>query len=160
VRDLNHLQLIIIVRLAIAAGFGAAVGIERELREQAAGLRTHILVSLGACLFTLVGAYGFLALATHNTANPEPTRIASNIVVGVGFLGAGSILREGRTIHGLTTAASLWVSAAIGMAVGVGLYWASGVAVVLTLLSLWVLRPFRYRNRESHDRTDTTDPDG
>lgn len=122
---------------------GAAIGAERELHEHAAGLRTHMLVGVGACLFTLVSAYGFESFATSS----DPSRVAAQIVTGIGFLGAGAILREGLTVHGLTTAASLWVVAAIGMAVGLGMYWASGVAVAITIISLWLLRPFRRRLR-------------
>ena len=140
--DLSAHQIDVIVRLAIAVAAGMAIGIEREMQEQAAGLRTHILVCVGSCLFTLVGVYGFQHLG-GGTANPEPTRIASNIVTGVGFLGAGAILREGLSVRGLTTAASLWVVAAIGMAVAVGMYFATGVAVVFAVASLWLLRPFR-----------------
>jgi putative Mg2+ transporter-C (MgtC) family protein len=152
---LTHEQIDFAVRLAVAAGFGAVIGIEREMREQAAGLRTHILVAVGACLFTLVSAFGFEGLSgAHNLAQPEPSRIASNIVTGVGFLGAGAILREGLTVHGLTTAASLWVVAAVGMAVALGMYWASGIAVAITFISLWGLRPFRRRIRGAADRPE------
>ena len=97
----------------------------------------------------MAGAYGF---SGHTV---DPTRVAAQIVTGVGFLGAGAILREGVSIRGLTTAASLWVTAAIGTAVGAGMYWVSGFAVVVTLLSLWVLRPVRRRLR----RAGREDPD-
>ena len=149
-------QIDVLVRLGIAVAAGMAIGIEREMREQAAGLRTHILVCVGSCLFTLVSVYGFENLA-DGLAKPEPTRIASTIVTGVGFLGAGAILREGLSIHGLTTAASLWVVAAIGMAVAVGMYWAGGVAVVLSLGSLWLLRPFRRWIRTLGKKLDVED---
>jgi putative Mg2+ transporter-C (MgtC) family protein len=152
---LTHEQIDFAVRLAVAAAMGGVIGIEREMRGQAAGLRTHIIVSVGACLFTLVSAFGFEGISgAHNLAHAEPTRIASNIVTGVGFLGAGAILREGLSVHGLTTAASLWVVAAIGMAVGLGMYWASGVAVAITFVSLWLLRPFRRRLRSARERPD------
>jgi putative Mg2+ transporter-C (MgtC) family protein len=146
--DLTHIQLEILGRLAIAAGFGAVIGIERELREQAAGLRTHILVCVGSCLFTIVGAVGFAG----PSGSIDPSRVAAQIVTGVGFLGAGAILREGVSVRGLTTAASLWVVAAVGMAVGIGMYWASGVAVFVAIVSLWLLRPFRRRLRSFGDR--------
>jgi len=129
--------------MAVAAVMGMAIGVERELREQAAGLRTHMLVAVGACLFTIVSAYGFQGVAT----DVDPSRVAAQIVTGIGFLGAGAILREGLSVRGLTTAASLWITAAIGMAVGLGMYWASGVAVAITLVSLLALRPFRRRLR-------------
>ncbi len=146
---LTHVQLEILGRLAIAAGFGMVIGVEREIREQAAGLRTHILVCVGSCLFTIVGATGFQSGAG---APVDPSRVAAQIVTGVGFLGAGAILREGVSVRGLTTAASLWVVAAVGMAVGIGMYWASGVAVFVAIVSLWLLRPFRRRLRELGER--------
>ena len=152
--ELSQAQIDTAVRLAVAAGFGMLIGIEREIREHAAGLRTHILVCVGACLFTIVSAFGFDVVG-GDTLRSDPTRVASNIVTGVGFLGAGAIMREGLSVRGLTTAASLWMVAAIGMAVGLGMYFASGIAVVITLLSLWVLRPFRRRLRAAvGDRSD------
>ena len=99
-------------RLALAAALGGAIGIEREIREQEAGLRTHMLVSVGAALFTVVGAYGFQG------QNVDPSRIAAQIVTGVGFLGAGAIIRRCFSVRGLTTAATLWVVAAVGLASG------------------------------------------
>jgi len=147
--DLSQHQIDTAVRIAVAAGFGMVIGIERELREQAAGLRTHMLVAVGACVFTLVSAYGFEGVA--GATQPDPSRIAAQIVTGIGFLGAGAILREGISVRGLTTAASLWVVAAVGMAVALGLYWMSGVAVAITVVSLWLLRPFRRRLRRYAD---------
>jgi putative Mg2+ transporter-C (MgtC) family protein len=133
----------VVGRLAIAAALGAAVGIERELREREAGIRTHLLVSLGACLFTIVGAYGF-----HNFSGVDPTRIAAQVVTGIGFLGAGAIIREGISVRGLTTAASLWVVAAIGMAAGAGYYWPAVAGTALTVIALWPLRALAYRTIE------------
>jgi putative Mg2+ transporter-C (MgtC) family protein len=130
-------------RLAVAAGLGAAVGIERELREREAGIRTHLLVALGACLFTIVGAYGF-----HNFSGVDPTRIAAQVVTGIGFLGAGAIIREGISVRGLTTAASLWIVAAIGMASGAGYYWPAVAGTALTVFVLWPLRALAYRTIE------------
>ena len=130
-------------RLAVAAGLGAAVGIERELREREAGIRTHLLVSLGACVFTIVGAYGF-----HNFSTVDPTRIAAQVVTGIGFLGAGAIIREGISVRGLTTAASLWIVAAIGMAAGAGYYWPAVAGTALTVFALWPLRALAYRTIE------------
>jgi putative Mg2+ transporter-C (MgtC) family protein len=130
-------------RLAVAAGLGAAVGIERELREREAGIRTHLLVSLGACLFTIVGAFGF-----HNFSTVDPTRIAAQVVTGIGFLGAGAIIREGISVRGLTTAASLWIVAAIGMAAGAGYYWPAVAGTALTVIALWPLRAVAYRTIE------------
>lgn len=148
---LTHDQLEAFVRLTVAAVCGGAIGIEREITEKTAGLRTHMLVSLGSCLFTIVSVFGFVG---HTV---DPSRVAAQIVTGVGFLGAGAILREGVSVHGLTTAASLWVTAAVGMAVGAGMYWVGAFAVVVTLLSLWVLRPLRRRLRRSAARIEPDD---
>src|SRR6476619_4258607 len=129
-------------RVAVAAGLGGAVGVERELREREAGFRTHLLVSVGSCLFTLVSAYGFheFLVGGGNVVRADPTRIAAQIVTGVGFLGAGAIIRQGFSVRGLTTAATLWVVAAIGMASGAGYYSAAVITTALVLFSLWPLR--------------------
>jgi putative Mg2+ transporter-C (MgtC) family protein len=126
----------VLLRLAIAAALGAAVGVEREVREHEAGVRTHLLVGLGSALFTIVGAYGFEDFGTAT----DPTRVAAQIVTGIGFLGAGAILREGLSVRGLTTAGSLWVVAAIGMGAGAGYYWAAVGGTALTIFALWPLR--------------------
>jgi putative Mg2+ transporter-C (MgtC) family protein len=127
-----------LLRVAVAAALGGAIGLERELDEKAAGLRTHMLVSVGSALFTLVGAYGFAGLARGSV---DPSRIAAQIVTGVGFLGAGVIFRQGFTIRGLTTAASLWLVAAVGMAAGAG-YWKG--AVIAAGAGLIGLRPLEW----------------
>lgn len=134
---------VILLRLAVAIALGAAVGLEREINEHSAGMRTIALVTLGCALFTLVSAYGFLSLLGLLHVTLDPTRIASYIVAGIGFLGAGTIFmsRESERIKGLTTAASIWVMAAIGMACGVGLL---AEAIVTTVLVLIVLVGFRY----------------
>jgi len=130
------------VRLAVAAGLGATIGIERELREREAGIRTHLLVSLGSCLFTIVSAYGFHEFLSSGASvvRADPTRIAAQIVTGIGFLGAGAIIREGISVRGLTTAASLWMVAAIGMAAGAGYYWPAVAGTALTVFALWPVR--------------------
>ncbi|MDQ3962706.1 MAG: MgtC/SapB family protein, partial [Actinomycetota bacterium] len=110
----------LVLRLVVAALLGGAIGFEREMSEQPAGLRTNLLVSLGACLFTVVGAYGLEGFSGQASINFDPTRIAAQVVTGIGFLGAGAILREGMNVRGLTTAAALWVTAAVGLAVGLG----------------------------------------
>lgn len=148
--EISEHQIDIAVRLVVSAVAGMAIGIERELRDQAAGLRTHMLVAVGACLFAIVGAYGF-------EGEGDPSRVAAQVVTGIGFLGAGAIIREGVSVRGLTTAASLWVVAATGTAVGLGLFWATGVATFITLISLWALRPFRRRLRT---RADASNADG
>jgi putative Mg2+ transporter-C (MgtC) family protein len=136
-----------LLRLCIAGGLGAAIGFEREIRDREAGIRTHLLVSLGAALFTIVSAYGFheFLASGDNVIRADPTRIAAQIVTGIGFLGAGAIIREGLSIRGLTTAATLWVVAAIGMACGAGYYWPAAAATVLTIFALWPLRLLAYR---------------
>jgi putative Mg2+ transporter-C (MgtC) family protein len=137
----------VVLRLAVAAALGAAIGLERELRDREAGVRTHLLVSMGSCLFTLVSAYGFhdFLVAGGNVVRADPSRIAAQIVTGIGFLGAGAIIREGLSVRGLTTAASLWIVAAIGMAAGAGYYEAATAATALTLFALWPMRVWAYR---------------
>jgi putative Mg2+ transporter-C (MgtC) family protein len=136
-----------LVRLSFACGLGAAIGFEREIRDREAGIRTHLLVSLGSALFTVVSAYGFheFLASGDNVVRADPSRIAAQIVTGIGFLGAGAIIREGLSVRGLTTAATLWVVAAIGMACGAGYYWPAVGATALTLFALWPLRLLAYR---------------
>jgi putative Mg2+ transporter-C (MgtC) family protein len=131
----------LLLRLALAAVLGGAIGFERELRDREAGLRTHTLVSLGAALFTIAGAYGFRDFHTSF----DPTRIAAQVVTGIGFLGAGAIIRQGLSVRGLTTAATLWVVAAIGLTTGAGYYSAAVITTAIVLLSLWPLRFLAYR---------------
>lgn len=139
-----------LARLAVAGGLGAAIGFERELRDREAGIRTHLLVSLGSALFTIVSAFGFheFLVAGGNVVRADPTRIAAQIVTGIGFLGAGAIIREGISVRGLTTAATLWVVAAIGMSTGAGYYWPAVAATLLTLFALWPLRWLAYKSLE------------
>ncbi len=137
---LTNLELVL--RIVAAGALGGLVGFEREFSDQPAGFRTHILVSLGAALFTMVGAYGVEAFFDEDSPSVrfDPTRIAAQIVTGIGFLGAGAILRQGVNVRGLTTAAALWVTAAIGTAVGLG-YWIGAVTVtVITVVSLYGLK--------------------
>jgi putative Mg2+ transporter-C (MgtC) family protein len=136
-----------LLRLALAAVLGGLIGIEREIREREAGLRTHLLVSVGSALFTIVSAYGFSAFLASGQAvvRADPTRIAAQIVTGIGFLGAGAIIRQGLSVRGLTTAATLWVVAAIGMAAGAGYYSAAFITTALVILSLWPLRIAAYK---------------
>jgi len=130
-------------RLVLAAVLGGAIGLEREVSEHPAGLRTHMTVALGAALFGVLSAYGFGTFFGHHpppAARVDVTRIASQVVVGVGFLGGGAILKEGGSVRGLTTAASLWVTAAIGLAVGVGSFAPALVTTALVLVSLVYLQ--------------------
>ena len=137
----------VVLRVVLAGVFGGAIGAEREIREREAGLRTHMLVSIGAALFTLVSAYGFSDFHFSNASGItyDPTRIAAQVVTGIGFLGAGAIIRQGLSVRGLTTAASLWVVAAIGLATGAGYYSAALITTVVVLVSLWPLRIIAFR---------------
>jgi len=140
----------VLARLALAGALGGAVGFERELRDHEAGVRTHLLVALGSAAFTLVSAYGFRDFDYGRSTGftLDPTRIAAQIVTGIGFLGAGAIIRQGISIRGLTTAATLWVVAAIGLASGAGYY---SVAVLCTGLVLFALYPLRVVARRTVD---------
>jgi putative Mg2+ transporter-C (MgtC) family protein len=120
-------------RLVLAAVLGGAIGAERELNDQAAGLRTHMLLTIGACLFTLISAYGF-------GGETDPSRIAAQVVTGIGFLGGGAIVRHGLTVKGLTTAASIWATASVGVAVGAGSYVLGVGGAVLVVGTLFGLR--------------------
>ena len=137
----------VLLRVVLAGVLGGAIGAEREIREREAGLRTHMLVAVGAALFTIVSAYAWsdFQFSTANGITFDPTRIAAQIVTGIGFLGAGAIIRQGLSIRGLTTAASLWVVAAIGMASGAGYYSAAVITTVVVLVSLWPLRIVAHR---------------
>lgn len=137
------------VRLLLAASLGSLIGLERERLLWAAGLRTHMLVCVGSCLLMIVSSFGFQdALAMAHT-ELDPSRVAAQVVSGIGFLGAGSILLRGEVIRGLTTAASLWTVAAIGLSVGGGLYIVSTAATFIILVILIAIKPIEraYRNR-------------
>jgi len=127
------LQLDLLLRLLLAAVLGAVIGLERELHDHPAGMRTHLLVSVGSATFTVLSVFAFV------TPTSDPGRIAAQIVSGIGFLGAGAILKYGATVRGLTTAASLWAVAAVGMAAGAGAWGVALAATVIVLLSLWPL---------------------
>lgn len=137
------------IRLLLAALLGSLIGLERERLLWAAGLRTHMLVCVGSCLLMIVSSFGFQdALAMAHT-ELDPSRVAAQVVSGIGFLGAGSILLRGEVIRGLTTAASLWTVAAIGLSVGGGLYVVSTAATFIILVILIAIKPMErvYRNR-------------
>jgi len=134
------LQADLAFRMLVAAVLGAAIGLEREIHEHPAGMRTHLLVSLGSAIFTVLSIYGFQGIAANGVAaTVDPTRIAAQVVSGIGFLGAGAILKYGTSIRGLTTAASLWTAAAIGMAAGAGEWLIAAVGTFLVVFSLWPL---------------------
>lgn len=131
----------ITVRLVLALVLGGLIGIERESMGRPAGFRTHILVSVGSALMMIVSAYAF---AEFMPGGYEPGRIAAQVVSGIGFLGAGTIMREGANVRGLTTAASLWTVAGIGLTVGSGFYFAAILATVLVVLTLVVLNQLEW----------------
>jgi len=124
----------VFIRIIIAAALGGVIGIEREVREHTAGFRTHILVSVGAAAFTLASSYGL------QQTGFDPNRISAQIVTGIGFLGAGAIIRYGASVRGLTTAASLWAIAAVGLLTGQGFYTAALITTGVVMVSLYLLR--------------------
>ncbi|HSC92111.1 MAG TPA: MgtC/SapB family protein [Gaiellaceae bacterium] len=136
-----------VVRMLVAGTLAGLIGLERERSDQEAGLRTHILVAGGACLFMIVGVYGWSDFTFNQRigAIVDPSRVASYVVAGIGFLGGGAIIKYGPNIKGLTTAASVWVTAAIGVAVGVGMYALALATTLLVLFSLWPLRTIARR---------------
>ncbi|WP_237478494.1 MgtC/SapB family protein [Lichenibacterium dinghuense] len=139
----------IALRLAVAALFGSLIGFERERLMWAAGIRTHMLVSVGACLLMIVSAYGFEHAIRMEHVTLDPSRIAAQVVSGIGFLGAGSIIARGQVVRGLTTAASVWAVAAVGLAAGGGLFFAAGLSTAIILAILVGVKPLEeaYRAR-------------
>jgi len=131
------IELELVLRLLLATALGAIVGFQRERAGKPAGLRTHILICVGAALFTVVSTYGF-------NEGTDPSRVAAAVVVGIGFLGAGSIIRRGEGIvEGLTTAATIWILAAVGLAAGSGQYLLAAITTVIILIVLTLPRPIR-----------------
>lgn len=130
--------LLVAVRIFLAAFLGAIIGIEREIKNRAAGFRTHIIVSVGACLIMLIGIEGIGKIS--NNIGRDTARMAAQVVSGIGFLGAGTILQTKDGVSGLTTAATLWLSAAIGLAVGIGYYEGAIIATVVCLVTLISLK--------------------
>jgi putative Mg2+ transporter-C (MgtC) family protein len=123
------------LRLCVALTFGALIGLEREMHKKTAGLRTHMLVSLSTCLLMVLSIDG----AERFSQASDPTRIAAGVITGIGFLGAGSIIRHGASVQGLTTAACIWTAAAVGLTTGAGMYLPAAMVVVLTLFTLYVV---------------------
>lgn len=151
------------ISLVTAIVLGFALGLERELTNKQAGLRTHIFVCLGSCIFTLLSIHGFPTFAygdnvviANATGVRDTARIAAQIVTGIGFIGAGTVMRNGSTVHGLTTAATLWLAAGIGMACGCGSYEIAVVSTVLAVLVLisvkWIERNIIARRKVVHKR--------
>jgi putative Mg2+ transporter-C (MgtC) family protein len=139
----------LVLRLALAAALGASIGLERERLMWAAGLRTHMLVSVGACLAMIVSAYAFQdVLGAHVVL--DPSRIAAQVVSGIGFLGAGMIIFRNDAVKGLTTAASVWAVAGVGLATGAGMYAPAAAATIIILVILAGLKPIEDRYRAAH----------
>lgn len=132
----------IVLRLALATIYGGLIGLERERKNWAAGMRTHMMVSVGSCLIMMVSAFGFADVLGTAHIELDPSRIAAQVVSGIGFIGAGAILFQKQgTIRGLTTAAGLWTVAAIGLATGGGMYFAGAATTILALIILWAIQP-------------------
>lgn len=133
----------IIMRVLAATLLGFAIGLEREITNKYAGLRTNILVCVGACVFTILSIYAFPTVVTNDYANGirDTARVAAQVVTGIGFIGGGTVLRHGANVFGLTTAATLWMAASIGMACGAGMY---GLALMATIISILVLVSVRF----------------
>ena len=142
----------IALRLTLVVVLCGAIGLERETRDQPAGVRTHVLVGMGAAIFTLISAYGFASFDRPG-APLDPSRVAAQVVTGVGFLGAGAIIHQGAAVRGLTTAAAVWISAAIGMAAALGFYSLALTGSALVLIALVVFHRIRSALMQ-HVRTD------
>lgn len=146
-----------ILRLFIAALLGGLVGLEREYRDKAAGFRTHYLVALGSALFMIISAYGFQGALVTPEHRLDVSRIAAQVVSGIGFIGAGTIIFQKNMVRGLTTAASVWVTAAIGLACGAGLYWLASAATLLVLVGLEAFNFFLHRIDQKHQSKRNTE---
>lgn len=138
-----------VLSIVAAAAFGFCIGLERELTNKYAGLRTHIMVALGACIFTLISIYGFPTFAngdnvvvSHATGIRDTARVAAQVVTGIGFIGAGTVLRNGPIVLGLTTASTLWIAASIGMACGAGMFDIAFCGTALAIMTLVMVRIF------------------
>jgi putative Mg2+ transporter-C (MgtC) family protein len=143
-----------LLRLLVSAALGGIIGLEREFTRHPAGFRTHLLVCVGSTLIMLLSAYGFSDFANEANVRIDPARLGAQVISGIGFLGAGTIMRNGLTVSGLTTAASLWVAAAIGLTVGAGVYFIATVGTVIVLASLSPLskleaKLFRFNRNEA-----------
>ncbi len=141
-----------ILRLSLATLLGAVIGFEREYHAKEAGIRTHLLVALGACLFMILSVYGFDFMLDRDHVSFDPSRIASQVVTGIGFIGAGTIILQKQMVRGLTTAAGLWVTAAIGLACGNGMFIIAAVTTVIVLMSLGLINVYLpyFSQRERH----------
>lgn len=147
-------DLITVVRVLMAFVLGGVVGFERERVQRPAGLRTHMLVAAGAACFTVASVYGFIGFG----ASPDPARLAAQIITGIGFLGAGTIFRTGSTVRGLTTASSIWITAAIGIAAGLGMFWLAVFTTAMTWFTLYVVKGAEHFRRFGSKARDAGEP--
>ncbi|HST06148.1 MAG TPA: MgtC/SapB family protein [Chloroflexia bacterium] len=146
VRDIDYIT---IARVFVAFVLGGLVGFERERVQRPAGLRTHMLVAAGSACFTVASIYGFQGLG----ANSDPARLAAQIITGIGFLGAGAIFRTGDTVKGITTASSIWITAAIGILVGVGMIYLAVFTTIMTWIVLFVIKTVEVRFERNQRRS-------
>lgn len=144
-----------IIRLLVATALGAVIGLDREYRTKAAGFRTHVLVALGSALFMIISVHGFDDLPKDQmTLRMDPARIAAQVVTGIGFIGAGTIIFQKNVVKGLTTAAGLWVTAAVGMACGVGMYVLAIVSTILVLICFEAFNFFLHKIRGKRENEE------
>lgn len=149
----NQDMLVFIIRLFLAAILAGFVGLEREFKQHPAGLRTHLLVGVGSCLMMTLSIYGLEKyVAMHENVRFDPARIPSYVISGIGFLGAGTIIVHGRKVRGLTTAASIWVVAGIGLVVGAGMYFEAILVTLIVVLSLFLLNKIEPINVHKENR--------
>lgn len=139
-----------LLRLILASLLGGVIGLERQIRAKEAGVRTHILIGIGSAMFMIVSKYGFYDVIEHSHIGLDPSRIAAQVVTSVGFLGAGNILVQKQTIRGLTTAADVWVTAAIGLVIGSGMYEVGIIGTIMALIVLEFFRQLTYRFLNRH----------
>jgi len=142
----------LITRLLIALLAGAAIGLEREWRAKAAGLRTHILVALGAAVYMLMSLSVIMDASGHGEKTLDPLRVVAGLISGIGFLSAGVIIEQRGNVHGLTTAASLWMTAALGAAAGLGHFVLAGLAATIALLVLWPIHYIEHKMPKLKDQ--------
>lgn len=135
-------DILVLIRIAAAITFGFGIGLEREMTNKYAGLRTHILVCLGACVFTILSLYGFPNITNQGQPYGDHARVAAQIITGIGFIGGGTVLRHGSSVYGLTTAATLWLAASIGMACGTGELYLGLITTVFGVGVLVLIRLF------------------
>lgn len=155
--DIWHISYLdLSLRLVAALLLGGLIGLERELSNHAAGLRTHILVCTGSAVIMLLSIYGFGEFANEANVRMDPARLAAQVISGIGFLGAGAIIRNGVSVSGLTTAASIWVVAAIGLCVGAGFYYCAILVALLVLISLFLLNIVENRMMNKGGQTIVT----